>query len=122
MATEDKYIYPSSNEKLPEDPATRMSQVPSEQDDVDYSVPPRKRETDQVVPDHRKEVDKKRRQRLSVWSYNCQVAVTQVNKQAKLTDAGKSLSPEEMQLLDEDIFNPLDIHWLISKNSKEATN
>ena len=115
-------MYPSNSDKLHVhgDPATHMSQVPSEQDDVDYSVPPQKRETDQDVPDQREEVDEQQTRRR-IWSYHCQVADTaEVDKKSKLTEAGKSLSPEEMQLLDEDIFKPLDIYWLISKNCQAA--
>ena len=57
-------------------------------------------------------------QRLRTWSYHCHVPDAAVNKNSKLTEAAKLLSAEEMQRLNEDIFNPLDICWIISKNSE----
>ena len=121
MATsEDRYMnYSSSNESLNDDPAAYTSTVPSEHENIDYSVPRRKRETNKGVRERREEVDEKQRRRI--WSYHCQVADTaEVDKKSKLTEAGKSLSPEEMQLLYEDIFKPLDIYWIISKNCQAA--
>ena len=49
-------------------------------------------------------------------------ADAQVDKQGKLTENFKSLSEEEMRLLDEDIFDPLDICSIIMKNSKGNVN
>ena len=57
-------------------------------------------------------------QRLRTWSYHCHVPDAAVNKKSKLTEAAKLLSAEEMQRLNEDIFNPLDICWIILKNSE----
>ena len=59
-----------------------------------------------------------RQQRLRTWRYHCHVPDAAVNRKSKLTEAAKLLSAEEMQRLNEDIFNPLDICWIISKNSE----
>ena len=74
--------------------------------------------TNQVVPEKGKEEAENRKQRLRTWSYHCQVPDAEVNKESKLTEAAQLLSAEEMQFLNEDIFNPLDICWIISMNSK----
>ena len=52
-------------------------------------------------------------QRLRTWSYHRHVPDAAVNKKSKLTEAAKLLSAEEMQRLNEDIFNPLDICWIM---------
>lgn len=111
-----------SSKKAHGDPAAHITQ-PSAYEGISYSVPPQK-EDNQVVPDQYKDVEEKRRERLRTWSYHCRVTELQVNmnKQGKLTENYKSLSAEEMRLLDEDIFNPLDICLIISKNSKETAN
>ena len=111
-------MYPSTSDKLCEDSPANMSQVPLEQEQVDFSLP-KQRKTNQVVPEQHKERELRRRERLSTWRYHCHVEkATVTDKKSKLTAAAKLLSAEEMQLLDEDIFNPLDIALIISKNSK----
>lgn len=92
-----------------------MRQAPSKHEGKDCSVP-KQQKINQFFPD--KEEAEKRKQKMRTWSYQCQVPDAEVNKQSKLTEAAKLLSAEEMQLLDEDIFNPLEICLIISKNSK----
>ncbi|KAL9961436.1 hypothetical protein ACROYT_G030376 [Oculina patagonica] len=123
MEIEESYMYPPGHNKLCEDSTAHMSQTPFEHEQmVDFSVP-QQQKTDQVVPEQRKEDEKRQRLRLlSTWRYHCEVANAKVtDKKSKLTEAAKLLSAEEMQLLDEDIFNPLDIAWIISKNSETTT-
>ena len=118
METEENYMYPSTSDKLCEDSPADMSQVTLEQEQMGFSVP-QKPKTNQVVPEQRKEHEQRRRERLNTWRYHCHVEKAAVSdKKSKLTAAAKLLSAEEMQLLDEDIFNPLDIALIISKNSK----
>jgi len=123
MDTEENYMYPSSSEKLCGDSFKQKSRSSSENEGMDCTVP-QQQHANQVVPEKGKEEAENRRQRLRTWSYHCQVPDVEVNKESKLTEAAKLLSAEEMQLLNEDIFNPLDICWIISKNSaqKPATN
>ena len=148
-------MYPSTGDNLYDESKAHISQVPLEQEHIDFSVqqyrknnqvvPDRRKEheqrrrerlstseqehidfsapqqhkTYQVVPEQPKENDERRRERLSTWRYHCHVEQAVVtDKRSKLTAAAKLLSAEEMQLLDEDIFNPLDIALIISKNSK----
>ena len=118
METEENYMYPSTGEKLCEESQVHMSEVSLEQEHMDFSVR-QQRKINQVVPEQHKENDKRQRERLSTWRYHCHVEKAVVtDKRSKLTAASKLLSAEEMQLLDEDIFNPLDIALIISKNSK----
>lgn len=123
MDTEENYMYPSTSEKLCGDSFEPKRRSSSEPDAMDCTVPQRQH-TNQVVPDKGKREAEKRRQRLRTWSYHCQVPDVEVSKESKLTEAAKLLSAEEMQLLNEDIFNPLDICWIITKNSAQspATN
>lgn len=123
MDTEENYMYPSTSEKLCGDSFEPKRRSSSEPDAMDCTVPHRQH-TNQVVPDKGKREAEKRRQRLRTWSYHCQVPDVEVSKESKLTEAAKLLSAEEMQLLNEDIFNPLDICWIITKNSAQspATN
>ena len=122
METEENYMYPSSGDNLCGYSPAHISRSSSENEGMDFTVP-QQQQRNQVVPGKGKKEAEKRRQRLRTWSYHCQVPDTEVNKQSKLTEAAKLLSAEEMQLLEEDIFNPLDICWIISKTSKiPATN
>jgi len=123
MDTEENYMYPSSREKVCGDSFKHMSRSSSENEVMDCTVP-QQQLANQVVPEKGKEEAENRRQRLSTWRYHCQVPDVEVDKESKLTEAAKLLSAEEMQLLNEDIFNPLDICWIILKNSgqKPATN
>ncbi|XP_078352628.1 uncharacterized protein LOC144637441 [Oculina patagonica] len=122
MEIEESYMYAPNNDKLSEDSPTHTSQAPLEHVHMaDFSVL-QQQKTNQVVPEQRKADEKRQRVRLSTWRYHCQVANAKVtDKKSKLTEAAKLLSAEEMQLLDEDIFNPLDIAWIISKNSETTT-
>ena len=120
MEIEENFMYPECSEKPCEDSQAHMSQVPLELHDkhMDFSIPGRQK-NNQVVPEQREEHRESRRQRLSIWRYHCQVETAKVtDKRSKLTEAAKLLSAEEMQLLEQDIFNPLDIALIISKNSK----
>ena len=60
--------------------------------------------------------------RRQTWSYHCRVEEIRNIKPPKLTLAAKSLTEDEMKNLEEDIFKPLDIFWLLSKNTKSAVN
>ena len=117
METEENYMYPSKSDKPCGNSPAHMSGASSENEGIDCTVP-KQQQPNQVVPDKGKEEAEKQKQRLRTWSYHCRVPDAEVNKQSKLTKAAKLLSAEEMQLLDEDIFNPLDICSIISKNSK----
>jgi len=120
MDTEENYMYPSSSEKVWGDSFKHKSRSLSENEAMDCTVT-QQQHANQVVPEKGKEEAENRRQRLRTWSYHCQVPDVEVNKESKLTEAAKLLSVEEMQLLNEDIFNPLDICWIISKNSARET-
>lgn len=109
MESGHKNMHSSKSAKRPRTETFHVSQALAEYE-----------KTDQVVPDQRKEVEEQERRRT--WSYHCQVPDTEMNKQGKLTEAAKSLSAEEMRLLEEDIFKPLDIWAIITKNSKENVN
>lgn len=76
--------------------------------------------SDQVVPEQCTEFEEQERRRT--WSYHCQVPEAKVETKGKLTEAAKSLSEEEMRLLEEDIFKPLDIWSIILKNCQENEN
>ena len=119
MDTEENYMYPSTSEKLCGDSFDLKRRSSSETEAMDCTVPQRQH-SNQVVPEKGKREAERRRQRLRTWSYHCQVPDVEVNKESKLTEAAKLLSAEEMQLLNEDIFNPLDICWIISKNSAQT--
>ena len=124
MDTEENSMYPLNSEKLCGDSLKHKSRSSSENEAMDCSVP-QQQQTNQIVPVKGKEEAENRRQRLRTWSYHCQVPDAEVNNESKLTEAAKLLSAEEMQLLNEDIFNPLDICWIISKNDSAqnpATN
>lgn len=124
MEVKGKSMYESSSDHKPHGSQTSLVAEPLENDDAFYSVLP-PNEENQVVPDrNRKDEEKRTRSRLRLWSYHCQVteADVQMDKQKKLTENYKSLSEEEMRLLDEDIFNPLDICSIIMKNSKGNVN
>lgn len=121
MEYEKNSMYPSSSDNLGGSSPALLSQGPLELQDegMDCTVP-QQQEVSQLVPGQSKEDSetKNRRQRLRIWSYHCQVPNAEVDKKSKLTEAAKLLSAEEMQRLNEDIFNPLDICWIISKNSE----
>ena len=118
MDTEEGNMYPaSSSEKLCGDSFSHKSRSSPENEGMDCTVP-QQQETNQVVPEKGNEELENRQQRLRTLSYHCQVPDAEVDKESKLTEAAKLLSAEEMQLLNEDIFNPLDICWIISKNSR----
>ena len=123
MEIEKNYMYPSSDDKLCADFTTQTSQVPTfEHEYMDFSVPQQPK-TNQGVPEQRNKDEVKRRKRLlSTWRYHCQVDNAVVtDKKSKLTEAAKLLSAEEMRLLEADIFNPLDIAWIITQNSETST-
>ena len=121
MEIEESSMYPSSDDKLCADPPAQKSQAPFEQEHKDFSVP-QQQKTNQVVPEQRNKDEVKRRERLKTWRYHCEVANAVVtDKKSKLTEAAKLLSAEEMRLLEADIFNPLDIAWIITQNSETST-
>ena len=126
MEYEKNFMYLSSNDKLYGGSPALTSQGSLEQDEVMNCTQPKQREINKVVSGRNKEDSEAitRRHRLRIWSYHCHVPDAAVNKKSKLTEAAKLLSAEEMQLLNEDIFNPLDICWIITKNSAQspATN
>ena len=114
-------MYPSSDDKLCAYPPAQTSQAPFEHEHMDFSVP-QQHKTNQVVPEQRNKDEVKRRERLKTWRYHCEVANAVVtDKKSKLTEAAKLLSAEEMRLLEADIFNPLDIAWIITQNSETST-
>ena len=89
---------------------------------LSFGQVPQQQKTNQVVPEKPQNDQARRREMLKTWRYHCEVDNAVVtDKKSKLTEAAKLLSAEEMRLLEADIFNPLNIAWIITQNSETST-
>lgn len=121
METNDHFVYPSSSDKLYWVSPSCMSRAFSENENMDYEVL-QQQEPNQVVLEKEKRRSWKAKAKIAQLGLPLPSSWSRGEWRVK-NHGGRQVaaSAEEMQRLDKDVFNPLDIFSIISKNSKKPT-